>query len=772
MQRGTMRWKWGCAAAACTLLFLMASARAFTAGYTNIAVLGGDTHDIRFTSGNAIYVEGLVQGVWSGRYWNAGGRINVPYELSADQAFELRSGDLDLTSGWNWVQAHEEPRMSNGSRHFVVELSSTKTTVTVFVHTVLDGTPIIQRWLEIKNTGSKPLGLSTVDPWTGRLWKTPYYFEKNSPADKPVFTLGAFTRNTHGWEGWLEWKPLKESTAGSDPEVRHYECTPAGCSSLAGSLADVESHVGHGFKAPFFVVRNGIAGEYFIGDLAWSANWDLSFYSKNERFDVHEDGPGQYASLWFKAGPSLGAGWSSYPPLYQRVLAAGESVTTPAVHLGPVQGDLDAAVQAMHDHVRESVEPPRDPKRAYLIQYAVPGDQGYIARSFGVLAGMNEKNIYEQIDLAHALGAQLFIVDAGWWDNYGEWTAAPARFPHGLAPIADYIHEHGMLFGLYNEVQGGRGNWTHSAMYKEHPGWFIPPYALVDMTNPQAVDFIHEQIRKMVRDDKIDLFRLDYNPGYDFGMGQHIRDGLMENDYWRYYDATYRLFEQVKKEFPELILQQAAAGGGRNDVGFVGRFDEQYTTDGLDMPEVLQNLSGQTLNLPIEMLATAFGIPRHSPNRGHLDTHLRVTFTLGTPWLAPVAPSLKDVSPEILEKYRHYAGLYKNFIRPLLPTCKIYHHAPVNAQDGVDESPWFAMEFASPDRTKGWATLVKLYTGPDWYVFKPRGLDPAKNYKVTIDSLRTETVVSGFELATRGLPVRLESPEDSELLLFEAIPAT
>ena len=765
-----MRQEWRRAVIGCVLFFATASGVAAVAGYTDIAVLGTDTHDIRFVSGNAVYVEGLVGGIWSGRYWNAGGRINVPYELSADNAFTLKAAGLDLTSGWNWVGAHEEPRLASGARHFVVELGSTKAPVTLFVHTLLDGTPIFERWLEIKNTGSKALALTTVDPWTGRLWKTPYFFEKNIPADKPVFTLGSFTKNSHGWEGWLEWEPISDNPSDIEPAARRYTCTAAGCSSLPESFIDVESHVGHGFKAPFFLVRNEIAGEYFIGNLAWSGNWDLGFYSKNERFDVHQDGPGRDASLWFRAGPSYGLGWSGDPSLSQRVLAAGESVTTPEMHLGPVQGDLDSAVQAMHAHIRNTVEPPRDPKRAYLIQYAVPGDQGYIAKFGGDVAGMNEKNIYEQIDVAHALGAELFIVDAGWWDIYGEWTPSPTRFPHGLAPIADYIHKNGMLFGLYNEVQGGRGDWTHSAMYKEHPNWFIGPYALIDMTNPEAVDFIHEQIRKMVQDYKIDLFRLDYNPGYDYGMGQHTRDGLSENDYWRYYEATYRLFEQVKKEFPSLILQQAAAGGGRNDLGFVRRFDEQYTTDGLDIPEVLQNLSGQTLGLPIEMFANAFGIPQHSPNRGHLDTHLRATFTLGTPWIAPAAPSLKDMSPETVEKYRHYVDLYKNFVRPLLPTCTIYHHAPVNAHDGVDENPWFAMEFDSPDRAKGWATVVKLYSGPDWYVFKPRGLDPGRSYKVTIDSLRTQTVLSGLELASQGLPLRIESVESSELLLFEAVP--
>ncbi len=186
------------------------------------------------------------------------------------------------------------------------------------------------------------------------------------------------------------------------------------------------------------------------------------------------------------------------------------------------------------------------------------------------------------------------------------------------------------------------------------------------------------------------------------------------------------------------------------------------------MPVVLQDLSGQTLGLPIEMFATAFGIPAHSVNRGHLDTHLRVTFSLGTPWLAPVAPEMKDMNPVIADEYRYYANLYKNFIRPIMPTCKVFHHAPVNADDGVEQIPWFAMEFDS-DRSKGWATFVKLYPGKDNYQFVPKGLDPSKTYKVTFDRLKALVTLSGLDLMRKGLPIRLESTEDSELLLFEAV---
>jgi len=712
-------------------------------GYANILQLGTPNHDVRYISGNTVYVEGLINGHWVGRYWSAGGRLNVPYELSdGDDAFALQVGQQDssegatwpshqwLKAGWEWVSAQELPPSARGAHHFVVELKNQDVAVTLRVHTLVDGTPILVRWLELRNDGKTPLPLRAVFPWTARLWNTQAYQQELPPGSDHVFTVGTFDRISHGWEGWLKWK------------------------KLINADEHVESHVGHGYKAPFFIARNDAVGEYVIAHLAWSGNWDI---------DVHARQDGENASLFFKAGP-----WAPY---VQRVIAPGESVATPSIHLGPVQGSLDDAVHAMDEHVREFVMPARDQQRAYLVQYAVPGDQGYIAKQMGDLQGMNEKNIYEQIDLASALGAELFIVDAGWWDpeGYGDWEPSPTRFPHGLAPIADYIHKKGMLFGLYNEVVGGRGDWSHSKFYKQHPDWFIPPYYLVDMTNSAAVEFVHQQIRHMIQDYKIDLFRLDYNPGYDYEMGQHVRDGIPENDYWRYYDNTYRLFEEVKKEFPKVILQQAAAGGGRNDLGFVSRFDEQYTTDGLDFPPVLQDLSGQLLGLPPEMFATAFGIPAHSPNRGYLDTHLRLTFTTGTPWLAPIAYKLGDIDPAIVKEYRRHVLLYKSFIRPLLPTCVVYHHAPLNAYQGVDESPWFALEFDSPDRSKGWATFAKLYASPDdTYVFKPRGLDAGKDYRVVFDSTQSARVISGFDLMRDGIPVRLETPWSSELILFEA----
>ena len=154
----------------------------------------------------------------------------------------------------------------------------------------------------------------------------------------------------------------------------------------------------------------------------------------------------------------------------------------------------------------------------------------------------------------------------------------------------------------------------------------------------------------------------------------------------------------------------------------------------------------------------------------NLETNLRTIFSLSTPWIfaGMGAPGLGEMMHQSLEGFRRYAKTYKEFIRPLLPECMVYHHSPISNRGGVTSSPWFAMEFASGSRDKGWATLVRM--GPsesDEYRFKPRGLARGLGYTVKYDSTGESVRVDGLRLTNDGLVVRLEEVGSSELLFFE-----
>jgi alpha-galactosidase len=379
-------------------------------GFTDIAVGEAPEHRIRFTSGQTICVESMAGDRWAGRYWSADGRINVPYEAWEEDAFDLRIDRRRLAAGWTFVSASEEARAERGARHFVVELANDAAAVRVKAHTLLDGTPVLTRWLEITNASDRPQAMTHVYPWAGKLW----------PGQN--FTVGRFTQDIWACEGWFAWQPV-----------------PLGTTSI-------QCDKGQGFDDPFFIARNEVTGEYFIGHLAWSANWAMEF-TRDAR------------GLTVRIGPTAVAP--------QRVLAPGETIRTPAVHLGHVSGSLDDAVQAMHDHLRRAVLPIRAPGRDCLTQYLVPADQGYYKP-------FDEASAFKCADVAAVIGSELFILDAYWWDITPDWVPSAERFPRGLQPLIDHVRKKGMLFGLYLETEGGRGRISESAICREPPAGSAP----------------------------------------------------------------------------------------------------------------------------------------------------------------------------------------------------------------------------------------------------------------------------------------------------------
>ena len=72
----------------------------------------------------------------------------------------------------------------------------------------------------------------------------------------------------------------------------------------------------------------------------------------------------------------------------------------------------------------------------------------------------DEAGIRNEIDIAADLGAEVFVVDAGWygpdpnrwWNNVGDWQAG-SWLPNDLYPIIDHAHNKGMLFGLWVEIE-------------------------------------------------------------------------------------------------------------------------------------------------------------------------------------------------------------------------------------------------------------------------------------------------------------------------------
>jgi len=709
-----------------------------TTDWSDVLLTEGADPTITFRSGLAVYEESLMQGRLVGRGWNASGYVNYydgrlnPAEHPTPQAFWLEMDGQLLAWDWEWQGLEETPLPEAGpaGRHLVITLRHQVRPVTVRIHTKLDGTPILTRWLEVTNTGTAPAALSAVASWSGVLQKTSRWRLLMGDGGQPLYSIGYFANSHWGNEGDFQWFDLPQAGYRVDGRYRR----------------DRHRH-------PMVVVRNNATGEHFIWQLAWTGGYSFEF-----DLDADAGTMDQAARLAFRAGPDAPA------PL--RIIAPGETIATPEVHLGAAFGDLDTVIQAMHDHLRKSVFMPQPRGRG-----------GWVESGIGPEIEITSEEVLHAIDVAADFGAEVFFVDASWyakprgnwWSTVGDWQENRERFPEGLSAFRERVHEKGMLWGLWMDAERIG---EESQIRQEHPDWLAAGYdgqrnlgGLLDLTNPEVAGSMEAAIARVIEDYGLEFFRLDHNTHPGPGL-QTRRDGYVENGYFRYYEALYGIYERLRARFPDVIFENCAGGGGRTDIGLVRRFSHTWVTDWQIAPRSFAITNGMTMALPPEYVDRLIGGQSgHTAAEFDFQTRLLlfVRPTIGFP-----KPMGSAWNPALLERVKHAVDLYKGFVRPFMSTGRVYHHTP--CVPNPEPRGWGVLELASRDRTRAICGLFQLAApvAPE-YVVRLRGLDRSRRYRLTFDNTGQTAEVDGLVLMHQGLTVRLEGALTSELLVVEAL---
>jgi alpha-galactosidase len=84
------------------------------------------------------------------------------------------------------------------------------------------------------------------------------------------------------------------------------------------------------------------------------------------------------------------------------------------------------------------------------------------------LESMNQDRILKEIDVAHQMGVDVFVLDTGWYEKTGDWTVSSKRFPDGLKAVKQKLDGYGMQLGLWF---GPTTAAASSRVVREHPEW-------------------------------------------------------------------------------------------------------------------------------------------------------------------------------------------------------------------------------------------------------------------------------------------------------------
>jgi alpha-galactosidase len=727
---------------------------------------GDELNAYRFQSGRQVLDEALIEGHYLTRYRNAFGQIVPEMHLnsarvlgnatSADAAscFRLQINGRYVDGNWK-VEAFGEIEdwtdLSGEAKAYGVTLVDDKVNVAVTVLTRLNGGDFIVRALRIENRSGAPIALTRVSPLYGLIWSHSHRSEAAPPDAEFSMAYNHLKPQLTESDFYFDTVPR------SRPDIMD-SCLTDGI-TLSGDTGK------SGWQRPGVWLRNNMNGETLVCEFAWSGNWQIHAhtvpYNRNAML-VAEVGllPLECEAL--------------------RVLMPGEAATSPQVHFALLRESVDKIVQLTHDHVRGVVLPP--------LPEGVPPCE-IEANHRGYLCDREtEEGIKADEEVAKAVGAEMYVVDAGWygrkfpnewWNNVGDWVAGP-WLKNGFEPIPDHAHALGMRFGLWIEIEAlGEKCETRD----EHPEWLMKrhgvpcaigrfgstrtPGRALNLADPEVEEYAYQTIAGAVERYHLDMYRIDHN--HDIGIGgTREKGGFTENTLWRYYEAFERIFRRLRQNYPALVLQNCASGGGRMDWGTMHLFHNTELSDWMRRPRDVRIFGGMTMSLPPEVLLRSIGteVGDHAME-SDLDTQIRVGI-ICRPIYRGIAPSLAELTPFLGGKISAYNKLYKDFMRPLMVDCNVYHHTPF--QPIMEPAAHTIFEYAKKDCSAGMMILfAQTNEGAGAARLFPRGLSREKTYRVTFLNSGEKVRMSGLTLRSDGVAAEVGQNMGSEMLLFEEV---
>lgn len=707
--------------------------------YCDIYYQQGENPVFCYRSGLAVYEETFYNGALVSSGCNAAGYplnvlTNFPSRLNPIDFHEPTSFNIELDGqsvDFNLEFENYEVSETKNGKEAVLTLKSNVKPVKIKIHTLLDGTQMFSRYIEIENLSDKNICLSRLSLLSGGVEETDRsrYSIKND-IDQ-IYSVGYFNSDKWGREGEFAWHNL-------NPDELTVKC-----------------RFGRDrFRHPLIFIRNNLTGVMYFSQIGWSAgcSFTVDLQADYERSDSY---------LSFKAEIT------SHRPI--TVIPPESTFVSPEVHFGIIIGGLDDAVNEMHSHIRKSVlnMPEASPEKCL------------IGAGMGAEHDMSVETSKNFAKRMADMGAEVFIVDAGWecppdketeWGHYnGVNIPDPVRYPNGISEISDYCKSIGIKFGLWVDIEtlGSK-----SGIIDKHPKWRsesvfgIQSRNLIDMSIPEAAEWAENELARIIEEYKLDLLRVDHNVSFrDYFTMRNAGTGITECVSFRHHRAVYRMYENLKKRFPDVIFENCAGGGGRTDLGMMKNFNHTWVSDCQRAPRSLTVTNGMTMALPPERVDRLFaGMGCHE--HGTIDMQMRNAMLTHIS-LNVVAPASANENPIQTEFIRRSTGIYKNFIRTFLPEARIYHHTP---EISLFDSDFYILEIASPDCRKGAAAVFTLPNcKKSGITVIPKGINAGLNYKITLDNSGAEYVASGSEIMLKGIPASIPSAMSSELILFEAL---
>jgi alpha-galactosidase len=548
-----------------------------------------------------------------------------------------------------------------------------------------------------------------------------------------------------------------DSDWGQEFESRRVPLTPplhAMERGLGGEVFKLETRKGRSSKGqhPWFALFYG-DNQVLSGSVAWSGNWVCRF----------ETVAGRYL---FSGGLN---DWE-----FSKTLNIGESLETAHVTLA-FGADLNEISQ-QYARVGRKHWYPRNP-----LTDALPVEWNHWWSYEDV--DINENVFLANVEAAAKLGVEICTLDAGWFGAGTEWHLERGdwhrvnreRFPSGIRALSDAVHAHGMKFGFWCEIEGLGAKAELAALHPDFPALRDEnSLSYVCFGNPAVQEWAYQILSGLIRDYDCDWLKLDFNVDPEAGCnhtdhGHSAGDGL-----YAHYQGYYHVLERIRRDFPNVVLENCSSGGLRIDLGIMRQTHLTFLSDP-DWPvHDLQVFWGaSTMLAPNACLHWSFsewrgeGRPpqqNFNPRDPYLQPHQFDYYTrmamLGAFGLSQKLPELPAW---VAERLAHHIAIYKTHVRRFVREADLYRLTDQPRRSGEGER-WCAFQYSLPDQTEHLLFVFRLPGAELSRAIRLQGLEQDRLYHIETLDGDPFPAMTGRDLMQTGLVFTTLREEESALL--------
>lgn len=382
---------------------------------------------------------------------------------------------------------------------------------------------------------------------------------------------------------------------------------------------------------PFVAVEDLKAGVVWGAQLAWAGSWQMEIFRQLDDVCLSGGLADREFGHWMKT------------------IQPGETFVAPLATISCVRGSLDDLCDRLAGTQERAVE----------LQPAIKRELPIVFNEWCTSWGdPRHDQIQEIARRLKGSAVKYLVIDAGWyktkgvhwWTGQGDWIPNAGLFPKGLEATAAVIREHGLIPGIWFELEvAGQGaaafNQVDHILQRDGIPITVGGRHFWNLNDSWVVDYLSTRVIGLIERCGFGYLKVDYND--TLGIGCDHPDSLGEG-LRRQIEGIYRFFDKIRERLPNLVVENCSSGGHRLEPSMLARTAMSSFSDAhelVEIPIIAANL--HRLMLPRQ--SQIWAVLHQTDSEQRLVYSLAATF-LGRMCLSGTITKLTSAQSQLVER--------------------------------------------------------------------------------------------------------------------------